>query len=73
MENRAYTLTDDGLYAIDMKIVSWKMKQSRRSVKVDLQAQARNETTETLKRVVSDCAGTMLAKFAADELIRRSA
>jgi hypothetical protein len=70
---RAYEIADDGRAEIDMKTVSYKMRQTSRAVRLDLEAQARNESDETLRHVVEHCAGTYLAKCAAKELARRVA
>ena len=72
-DTRAYTITEDGRAEIDMKCVAWKSRQARRSVSIEMRAQAARETTETLRRVVETCDGTQLAKYAADELKRRAA
>lgn len=73
METRAYTITEDGRAEIDMKTVAWKERQTRRVSRCAIREQARRETTETLRRVVVACAGTYLAKCAADELRSRVA
>jgi hypothetical protein len=70
---RAYEIDDDGRAVIDMKTVAYKSRQTHRAVRLDLAAQARNESDETLRRVVEHCAGTYLAKVAARELARRVA
>ena len=70
---RAYESDDDGRAVIDMKTVAYKSRQNRRAVRLDLAAQARNESDETLRHVVEHCAGTYLAKVAAKELARRAA
>lgn len=70
---RAYEIDDDGRTVIDMKTVAYKSRQTHRAVRLDLAAQAMNESDETLRRVVEHCAGTYLAKVAAKELARRVA
>ena len=70
---RAYTINENGNAEIDMKAVSYKCRQAKRAARLDIAAQAKNESTETLRRVVEECAGTYLAKVAAKELARRAA
>ena len=70
---RAYEIDDDGHAVIDMKTVAYKSRQTHRAVRLDIAAQARNESVETLRRVVEHCAGTYLAKVAEKELARRAA
>lgn len=70
---RAYTINENGNAEIDMKAVSYKCRQAKRAARLDIAAQAKNESTETLRRVVEKCAGTYLAKVAAKELARRAA
>lgn len=65
---RAYEINEDGTASIDMKTVAWKCRRTSANTRLDLKAQA---TRGTLRRCVADCAGTMLAKYAADELTRR--
>lgn len=70
---RAYTINENGNAEIDMKTVAYKSRQTHRAARLDIAAQAKNESTETLRRVVEECAGTYLAKVAAKELARRAA
>lgn len=73
MKMRAYTIDNNGTVAINTKIVSAKCRTTRRAAALDIRLQATKESTETLRRIVSECAGTYLAQCAAKELSRRSA
>ena len=69
---RAYEIDAAGRAEIDTKTVAYKMRQTTRAARLDIALQARNESDETLRRVVEKCAGTYLAKCAAKELARRA-
>ena len=70
---RAYTINEDGIVTTDMKTVRYKCHQRAKAARLELAEQAKRETTETLRRVVEECAGTYLAHLAAKELARRAA
>ncbi len=68
---RAYEINENGTATIDMTTVAWKCRQTLARVRTEIKSQAKLESVETLRRCVKDCAGTALAKYAADELARR--